>query len=82
MAEAQKAFLVWPKLAEDASPKALKRRKPSVLALKLNLKFLKPFVGWSDLYAKIGHVDFLTQSLLFLNEAWDVAQLKKALHPI
>ena len=73
---ATSAFLVWPKESETIEKKLgeknfKKHPKVSTLTLKLNVKLLEPFVGWSTLYKKIGHVEFLTYALTAVNEYWE-----------
>lgn len=76
---AQKCFLVWPKTGQtenvEAKPGKKLVKKPCVLSVRLNAKVMQPFVGWSDLFRKIGHVDYLTRAFLYLNDEWAVSGL-------
>ena len=84
---ASKACVVWPKIHDGEAGESLaekmkntkhgKHPKVTILSLKLNVKIMEPFVGWSTLYKKIGHVDFLTYALQTVNDFWEVPFIKK-----
>ena len=73
---ATRSFLLWPKTSKNQEGETddfkKESSKVSVLTLKLNTKILMPFVGWSTLFKKLGHVDFLCKALFELNKFWGV----------
>lgn len=72
---AQRAFLLWPKeqpTCEEGKKTKLKR-KTGVPVIKFNRRLVTYFVGWSTLYKKMGHVNFLCRALVELNTVWEVS---------
>ena len=75
-------FVQWPKQGGEAV-KGLSGKKKDKLAarvnmtaLKMNQTLLSCFTGYTHIYKKLGHVDFLFNLLIVVSDHWDVPCLR------